>query len=33
MYFCKNWDLYLEKEIKKHKNNFYYISGTNISYK
>ena len=33
MYFCKNWDLYLENEIKKHKNNFYYISGTNISYK
>lgn len=33
MYFCKNWDLYLENEIKKYKNNFYYISGTNISYK
>ena len=31
MYFCKNWDLYLENEIKKYKNNFYYISGTNIS--
>ena len=33
MYFCKNWDLYLENEIKRYKNNFYYISGTNISYK
>jgi len=33
MYFCKNWDLYLENEVKKYKNNFYYISGTNISYK
>ena len=33
MYFCKNWDLYLENEVKKYKNNFYYISGTNISSK
>jgi len=33
MYFCKNWDLYLENDVKKYKNNFYYISGTNISSK
>ena len=33
MYFCKNWDLYLENDVKKYKNNFYYISGTNISNK
>ena len=33
MYFCKNWDLYLENEIKRYKDNFYYISGTNISNK
>jgi len=32
MYFCKNWDLYLENEVKKHKKNLYYISGTTISY-
>ena len=33
MYFCKNWDLYLQNDVKKYKNNFYYISGTNISSK
>ena len=33
MYFCKICNLYLENEIKKYKYNFYYISGTNISYK
>jgi len=32
MYFCKNWDLFLENEVKKYKNNLYYISGTTISY-
>ena len=31
MYFCKNWDKYLIDEINKQKNNFYYLSGTNVS--
>ena len=31
MYFCKNWDLFLINEIKKQNNNFYYLSGTNVS--
>lgn len=31
MYFCKNWDLYVKNEIKKFKNNLFYISGTNVS--
>ena len=31
MYFCKNWDVFLENEIKKFPNNLYYLSGTNIS--
>ncbi len=31
MYFCKNWDKFLVDEIKKQKNNFYYLSGTNVS--
>ena len=31
MYFCKNWDIFLEKEIKKFPNHLYYLSGTNIS--
>ena len=31
MYFCKNWDEYLIDEIKKQKNNLYYLSGTNVS--
>ena len=31
MYFCKNWDKYLIKEINNQKNNFYYLSGTNVS--
>jgi len=31
MYFCKNWDTFLIDEIKKHKNNLYYLSGTNVS--
>lgn len=33
MFFCKNWDLYLKKEIQKYKNNLFYISGTNVSKK
>ena len=32
MYFCKNWDLKLESEIKSIKHNLFYISGMNISY-
>ena len=31
MYFCKNWDVFLINEIINQKNNFYYLSGTNIS--
>ena len=31
MYFCKNWDKYLIDEIKNQRNNFYYLSGTNVS--
>ena len=31
MYFCKNWDEFLIDEIKKQKNNLYYLSGTNVS--
>ena len=33
MYFCKNWDLILEKSIINEKNNLFYFSGTNVSYK
>ena len=33
MFFCKNWDVYLKKEVKKFKNNLYYLTGTNISKK
>tara|TARA_B100001996_G_scaffold92407_1_gene68858 strand:+ start:1779 stop:2633 length:855 start_codon:yes stop_codon:yes gene_type:complete len=31
MYFCKNWDIFLTNEIKKQSDNFYYLSGTNVS--
>jgi glycosyltransferase involved in cell wall biosynthesis len=31
MYFCKNWDIFLIKEIKNQNNNQYYLSGTNVS--
>jgi glycosyltransferase involved in cell wall biosynthesis len=31
MFFCKNWDLYLENEVNKYSNNFYYLTGTNVS--
>ena len=31
MYFCKNWDFFLIKEIEKQNNNQYYLSGTNVS--
>ena len=33
MFFCKNWDVYLSNEIDKEKNNKFYFSGTNVSYK
>ncbi len=33
MYFCKGWDKILEDEVKKYKDNLFYLSGTNISYK
>ena len=33
MFFCKNWDIYLEKEVKKFDDNLFYLSGTNISVK
>ena len=33
MFFCKNWDLYAEEAIKDENNNFFYLSGTNVSYK
>ena len=33
MYFCHNWDLYLQEELKKYKNHRFYISGTNVSYR
>ena len=32
MYFCKDWDLIIENEIKYIKHNLFYISGMNISY-
>ena len=31
MYFCKNWDSFLVDEIKKHNDNLYYLTGTNVS--
>lgn len=31
MFFCKNWDIYLENEVKKFSDNLYYLTGTNIS--
>ncbi len=31
MYFCKNWDIFLINEINKYDNNFYYLTGTNVS--
>ena len=33
MFFCKNWDIYLEKEIRQYPNNLYYLTGTNVSVK
>ena len=31
MFFCKNWDYYLNKEIRKYNNKLFYISGMNVS--
>ena len=31
MFFCKNWDLYLENIVKLQKNNLFYLSGKTIS--
>ena len=31
MFFCKNWDVFLENEIKKFSHNLFYLTGTNIS--
>ena len=31
MYFCKDWDLYLEKIVKMQKSNLFYLSGKTIS--
>ena len=33
MFFCKNWDIYLENEIRQYPNNLYYLTGTNVSVK
>jgi len=33
MFFCQNWDLHLENEVKSHKDNLFYLSGTSVSYK
>ena len=31
MFFCKNWDFYLYEELKKINNEFFYLTGTNVS--
>ena len=31
MFFCKNWDIHLEKKVKEQKNNLFYLSGKTIS--
>ncbi len=33
MFFCKDWDIYLKKEVQKFKHNLFYLSGTNVSKK
>jgi GT2 family glycosyltransferase len=33
MFFCKNWDIYLENEVRQYSNNLYYLTGTNVSVK
>ena len=31
MFFCKNWDIFLENEVKNINNNLFYLTGTNVS--
>jgi len=31
MFFCKDWDIFLEKEVKSISNNLFYLTGTNVS--
>ncbi len=31
MFYCKNWDIFLKKELNKFNDNFYYLSGTTVS--
>ena len=31
MFFCKNWDLFLQKEVDKLHDNLFYLTGTNVS--
>ena len=31
MFFCKNWDSFLEIEANKYKDNLFYLTGTNVS--
>ena len=31
MFFCKDWDIFLEKEVKKINNELFYLTGTNVS--
>ncbi len=31
MFFCKNWDIFLEKEVKNINDNLFYLTGTNVS--
>ena len=33
MYFCKDWDIFLNNEIIHIKNNLFYLSGTTVSHK
>tara|TARA_B100000767_G_C19671529_1_gene495489 strand:+ start:281 stop:1132 length:852 start_codon:yes stop_codon:yes gene_type:complete len=33
MFFCKNWDIYLENDVRQYSNNLYYLTGTNVSVK
>ena len=31
MFFCKDWDIFLEKEVIKYKDNLFYLTSVNIS--
>ena len=33
MYFCKNWDVHLKNDLLKYQDNFFYLTGTNVSVK